>query len=140
MGPKCPKTFSAPETLAKHAKFFHNVPVKFCNDCKMTFESDSARNQHLCKTHAVSQKQKPSLLKSIENDHENSATYKCPKCPKTYNIGKSLRKHCRKNHNKLSICFCHHCPKVFTSVSQRDNHVNRVHATLSSSPKEAAPQ
>ena len=40
------------------------------------------------------------------------AVYKCPKCPKTYNIAKSLRKHCRKNHNKLSICFCHHCPKV----------------------------
>ena len=42
----------------------------------------------------------------------SDAVYKCPKCPKTYNIAKSLRKHCRKNHNKLSICFCHHCPKV----------------------------
>ena len=56
-----------------------------------------------------------SSSETIQLETRNSfdeAVYRCPKCPKTYNIAKSLRKHCRKNHNKLSICFCHHCPKV----------------------------
>ena len=117
--PKCPKFFKEPDTLTKHAKFFHNLHVSFCIDCKLSFTDDMSKNQHLVQVHPhlVQQNQK-SLLKSIsileQQDPEdgNQSAYKCPKCPKTYNIGKSLRKHCRKNHNKLSICFCQHCPKV----------------------------
>ena len=60
------------------------------------------------------------------------AVYKCPKCPKTYNIAKSLRKHCRKNHNKLSICFCHHCPKVseLSSIARLSNFLWRITSKL----------
>ena len=49
--------------------------------------------------------------------------YQCPKCPKIYAIGKSLRKHCRKVHDELSICFCASCTTVFVSHDERDRHV-----------------
>lgn len=90
--PKCYKIFGNSETLAKHAKFFHNLKLN----------EDKKLNEN-------------SLLKmnnGAENVKQEEAVYKCPKCPKTYEISKSLRKHCRKNHNQLSICFCQHCPKV----------------------------
>ena len=50
--------------------------------------------------------------------------YQCPKCPKIYAIGKSLRKHCRKVHDELSICFCSSCTTVFVTHEERDRHVS----------------
>ena len=54
-----------------------------------------------------------------KKDTANRA-YKCPKCPTSYYIAKSLRKHCRKKHNRLSICFCHQCHKVRLDMRQND--------------------
>jgi len=204
--PRCPKSFSNQDTLTKHGRFFHNISVKFCSECNMTFVDIASRNIHMHKIHGGSNKNIESSLLKItppnapnmagqvggvsgprnkmlksdlasnqiqleqnnissitsinvgggkinkneqtgqggglvaKNDRpsgggtNSDAVYKCPKCPKTYNIAKSLRKHCRKNHNKLSICFCHHCPKVFTTVSQRDAHVDKTHPNIKMSP------
>jgi len=223
--PRCPKSFGNQDTLTKHGRFFHNISVKFCTECNMTFVDIASRNIHIHKVHgsaaagaavalAGNNKNIESSLLKITTPHiggptntgnicggpagtrnkmlksadfqlsnnqniqlEQSSTnniisgkskndgptgvgmvknnspsgigganlagaganttdavYKCPKCPKTYNIAKSLRKHCRKNHNKLSICFCHHCPKVFVTVSQRDAHVDKTHPSLKLSP------
>merc|ERR1719219_885539 len=214
--PRCSKSFGNQDTLTKHGRFFHNISVKFCNECNMTFVDVASRNIHMHKIHGGGNKNIESSLlkittpcsggpntpnmagsvggvsgrnkmlksdlasnqiqleqnsissitsinvgggKNIKNEQTgqggglvakndrptgggttSDAVYKCPKCPKTYNIAESLRKHCRKNHNKLSICFCHHCPKVFTTVSQRDAHVDKTHPNLKISPtsKESA--
>merc|ERR1712223_1238156 len=208
--PRCPKSFSNQDTLTKHGRFFHNISVKFCSECNMTFVDIASRNIHMHKIHGGSNKNIESSLLKItppnapnmagqvggvsgprnkmlksdlasnqiqleqnnissitsinvgggkinkneqtgqggglvaKNDRpsgggtNSDAVYKCPKCRKTYNIAKSLRKHCRKNHNKLSICFCHHCPKVFVTVTQRDAHVDKTHPNkLSPNPKES---
>lgn len=132
--PRCTQAFASSDSLTKHAKFFHNLQVKFCTECYLTFEDASGKSSHdlqyhdqgssnsllrLTKTTPM-KRRSSSHIQLASPTHSGSSTeqettdaiYKCPKCPKSYSIGKSLRKHCRKNHNKLSICFCQHCPKV----------------------------
>lgn len=123
--PKCVKSFNSSDTLAKHAKFFHNIAVKFCHECHLTFADEASKGAHWAQKHLkdstkslLKLKSSPEKIQLLENKEQEFACYKCPKCPKTYNIGKSLRKHCRKNHNKLSICFCQHCPKVSIKMAK----------------------
>ena len=138
----CDKEYKLTDSLRKHVKVTHNenVTMTCCKYCDKVFLDPTLKNGHLANFHPdihsnssensnnsiieVSNNSNSAtkieilsplnngLAKNNENNGSKMAAFKCPKCPKTYNIGKSLRKHCRKNHNKLSICFCHHCPKV----------------------------
>ena len=133
----CDKEYKLTDSLRKHVKVTHNenVTMTCCKYCDKVILNPSQKNEHLINFHPdiappslndsiVQEAAKPTtqieVLQPIKTNgimggyqnEEKIASFKCPKCPKTYNIGKSLRKHCRKNHNKLSICFCHHCPKV----------------------------
>merc|ERR1719510_633561 len=49
--PRCTKSFSNQDTLTKHGRFFHNISVKFCTDCNLTFVDVSSRNGHMHKMH-----------------------------------------------------------------------------------------
>ena len=131
----CDKEYKLTDSLRKHVKVTHNenVTMTCCKYCDKVILNPSQKNEHLINFHPdiappslndsiVQEVAKPTQIEVLQpiktngmggyQNEEKIASFKCPKCPKTYNIGKSLRKHCRKNHNKLSICFCHHCPKV----------------------------
>ncbi len=130
----CDKEYKLTDSLRKHVKVTHNenVTMTCCKYCDKVFLDPSQKNGHLINYHpdvappslndSLIQESKTTQIEVLQPIHisksspmvkeDKVTSFKCPKCPKTYNIGKSLRKHCRKNHNKLSICFCHHCPKV----------------------------
>ena len=128
--PDCDKEYKLTDSLRKHVKVTHNenVTMTCCKYCDKVFLDPSQKNGHLINYHpdvappslndSIQESKQIEVLQPIKSSftsvkqEDKIASFKCPKCPKTYNIGKSLRKHCRKNHNKLSICFCHHCPKV----------------------------
>ena len=112
----CDKVFLDPSLKNGHLANFHpdihtsNTSNDISNTSviEVANKSINSNNSNTPKIEILS----PVTNNLKDGNGSKMASFKCPKCPKTYNIGKSLRKHCRKNHNKLSICFCHHCPKV----------------------------
>lgn len=138
--PRCPKTYNVTDSLRKHAKSVHNLTVLFCRDCVMTFTDGTLKAKHMTDVHGkdssniTSSSQERSI--NVRPIIKKEDMFQCPKCSRSYNIAKSLRKHCRKNHDKLSICFCRACTKVFTSVAKRDRHQEIEHPdTTTSSPE-----
>ena len=91
----------------------HNVPKTPMKKNECT--SPTASNVDIGDKIEIITKKMAFTKKDIANK-----VYKCPKCPTSYDIAKSLRKHCRKKHSGLSICFCHQCHKVRLDMRQND--------------------
>ena len=57
---------------------------------------------------------------------EAGPIYKCPHCPKGYDITDSLRKHAKNAHD-VALGFCRDCKLVFPSHEEKNEHNKNVH-------------
>ena len=130
--PHCALKYLMVNDLKKHARINHNVEIMTCPNCPMVFTDINSRNVHVS-SHDVDRNDIGNkILKSIDNFE---SMYHCPKCMKSYNIAKSLRKHCRHQHG-LTICFCKPCHMVFTTIFQKNQHEMIMHTVKNTVKKD----
>ena len=109
-----------------------------CNECVMTFSTQSSLNQHKKMKHRDRTFQcsfcnkayvkKADLNRHITCYHTKPGAFICPHCNKRFNRKDFLTKHVKRYHNNDERAFqCPHCDKTFKDKCSLSTHVHGIH-------------
>ena len=97
------------------------------------------KSPKLCKSLDISSSSTPPIVQELGFQDvtmeipEIGPIYKCPHCPKGYDITDSLRKHAKNAHD-VALGFCRDCQLVFPSHEEKANHVQELHNRIEDQP------
>jgi len=63
---------------------------------------------------------------AVDVKHSDGKQYKCPYCPKTYNLKCTLQRHIKTHHGR-KLHRCHYCSSTFARLATLHMHIKREH-------------
>lgn len=134
--PQCPKTYSIPDSVQRHCRTVHSIPIFTCKPCVEIFTSVESKQIHKAKMHTNKFFPDTSVSSmSEESEPESESGMRCPWCERSYDVKSSLRSHCKKVHGK-KVFICRECPALYHSPDERKIHMERDHMDSTSIDEE----
>ena len=139
--------------VRSHCRIQHGLVVELCEMCALVFTQVEQKEQHFREQHSGALEDGSANTSTIASASANTSarpntsasastsatlvkvapSLRCPRCPRHYETGDSLRKHVRKSH-QMSVRTCTPCLRVFeTSEARRIHLASREHRRAASS-------